>query len=233
MPAVVDVCARNFPLGVSWSLRDSSRPSFPFGLFTPAFVTLSESLRRGVTGCHSQGVRTTRARRTIFHLSIHHVFPLSFPIFLLTFSICYVDWSRTDYFYEGGKRTDHKSFRVSHIIRVVAKHNQMIHRLKIKQMKYQAKPQRTHSYPDSYVPPFFPRIRPCLFPPSRDCYANNSSNLQNRSLNRAENPNKVSPRRVFLVRFPPSFFFSFFFRTCDFLFLAVSAHRQSVPTCVR
>ena len=64
-----------------WSLRDSSRPSFPFGLFTPAFVTLSESSRRGVTGCHSQGVRTTRACRTIFHLSIRRVFSFFFFFF--------------------------------------------------------------------------------------------------------------------------------------------------------
>lgn len=81
----VDVCVRNFPLRVrmyvSCLLYDSSRPSVPFGLFTLACVTLCESLRRGVTGCHSQGVRTTRACHTIFHLTILHVFSLLLPTY--------------------------------------------------------------------------------------------------------------------------------------------------------
>lgn len=82
---LVDVYIRNFPLRVRavciMVLYDSSRPSVPFGLFTLACVTLRESLRRGVTGCHSQGVRTTRACRTIFHLTILHVFSLLLPTY--------------------------------------------------------------------------------------------------------------------------------------------------------
>lgn len=104
---------RNFPLGVSMVVaRLVTRLSFPFGLFTPAFVTLSERSRRGVTGCHSQGVRTTRARRTIFHLSIHRVF--SFFFLLSYLPSCHLQ-SVTPIGQEqitllrGVKRTGHKS----------------------------------------------------------------------------------------------------------------------------